>query len=178
MSRPIEKVLLAGTLAAFGGLTYYGWGLATEAPAVTEAAPRCENRSLAAGDELSNGLITISIYNAGDRAGLAGSVRRELAGRGFQIETVGNSTSAVAPENVAILVGDKDDPRAQLIAAQFDGPVEFAPSDIDEPPGVIPVLTGPEFVGHRADAPSSVELKGNITVCVPPVPVEDTDPAE
>lgn len=178
MSRPIEKVFLAGTLIAFGGLAYYGWGLATEAPDVAEAAPRCENRTIAAGDELSNGLITISIYNAGDRAGLASSVRREMASRGFQIENVGNSTSEVVPENVAILAGDKDDPRVQLIAAQFDGPVDFASSDIDEPRGVIAVLTGADFVGHKADAPSSIEVKADITVCVPPVPVEDTDPAE
>lgn len=173
MSRPIEKLFLLGVTAAFVGVTAYGVSLATEPAATAKPVATCERQQLAEGEELTSNLVTVAVYNASDRAGLAATVRTSMINRGFMVDTVGNSPSKVVPTNIAILVNDKDDPRAKLIAEQFKGDIEYAPSDIDTKPGVIPILIGQDIAGGVDKAPTSLKLEKSITVCVPGLPPVD-----
>lgn len=169
MSRPIEKIFLAGVFAVFVGATAYGVDLVREMPESSAASSTCESMTLQPGERLMPGHVTISVYNAGNVAGLAGSVQKTMARRGFQVDKVGNSASKVRPDRIAILVDEKSDPRARLLASQFAGKVEFAPSDLDVEPHVIPVILGSDFAGPAKKARKAIKLKNETTICVPPI---------
>jgi hypothetical protein len=113
-------------------------------------------------------MVTVNVYNASQRAGLANRVSINLQRRGFQAGTVANSTSEIKPDSVAILTDDREDPRVKLVAEQFDEP-EFHEPDIDVTEGVT-VIVGDAYE-DLVDAPREIESDRSITVCVPTVEV-------
>ena len=148
---------------------FVGFKLLTASADTFDAAPTCENRTVAEGEKLTSNLVTVNVYNASQRAGLANRVGINLQRRGFQAGTVANSTSEVKPDNVAILTDDRDDPRVKLVAQQFED-VEFSEPDIKIADGVT-VIVGDDYQ-DLVDAPRDVESDRAITVCVPTVDVE------
>ncbi len=148
---------------------FVGFKLLTAGADTFDAAPTCEDRTIAEGDKLTSNLVTVNVYNASQRAGLANRVGINLQRRGFLAGTVANSTSEVKPQGVAILTDDQDDPRVKLVAQQFDG-VEFTEPDIDVQDGVT-VIVGDDYKDLVKDAPRDIDSDRPITVCVPTVDV-------
>jgi LytR cell envelope-related transcriptional attenuator len=91
-----------------------------------------------------------------------------LQRRGFLSGVVGNSTSEVKPDAVAILTDDREDPRIKLVAEQFEG-VEYREPDIDVSDGVT-VIVGDDYK-DLVKAPRNIQSDRAITVCVPTVDV-------
>ena len=147
---------------------FVGFKLLTASADTFDPASTCENRSVAEGEKLTSNLVTVNVYNASQRAGLANRVTINLQRRGFLEGTVANSTSEVKPGGVAILTDDREDPRVKLVAEQF-GDVEFAEPDINAPEGVT-VIVGDEYK-ELVEAPRDIESDRVITVCVPAVDV-------
>ena len=148
---------------------FVGFKLLTATADTFDAAPTCEDRSVAEGEKLTSNLVTVNVYNASQRAGLANRVGINLQRRGFLAGTVANSTSEVKPEAVAILTDDRDDPRVKLVAQQFDN-VEFSEPDIKIADGVT-VIVGDAYQ-DLVDAPREIKSDRAVTVCIPTV---DTD---
>jgi len=148
---------------------FVGFKLLTASADTFDEASTCENRTVAEGEKLTSNLVTVNLYNASQRAGLANRVGINLQRRGFLAGTVANSTSEVKPAGVAILTDDRDDPRVKLVAEQF-GDVEFAEPDINAPEGVS-VIVGDDYKELVDDAPQEIESDRAITVCVPTVEV-------
>lgn len=148
---------------------FVGFKLLTASADTFEAAPTCENRTVAEGDKLTSNLVTVNVYNASQRAGLANRVGINLQRRGFLAGTVANSTSEVKPRGIAILTDDQDDPRVKLVAQQFDD-VEFTQPDIDVQDGVT-VIVGDDYKDLVKDASRDIVSDRPITVCVPTVDV-------
>ena len=146
-----------------------GFKLLTASADTFDEAPTCEDRTVAEGDKLTSNLVTVNVYNASQRAGLANRVGINLQRRGFLAGTVANSTSEVKPGGVAILTDDQNDPRVKLVAQQFND-VEFAEPDIDVQDGVT-VIVGDDYKDLVKDAPNDIESDRAITVCVPTVDV-------
>jgi hypothetical protein len=165
-TRPGPTILVAVVVFVAGLLV--GLKLLTASADTFEEAPTCENRTIAAGDKLTSNLVTVNVFNASQRAGLANRVSINLQRRGFLGGTVGNSTSEVKPDGVAVLTDDRDDPRVKLVAAQFED-VEYAEPDIRAADGVTVVIGD----GYKdlVDAEREVESDREITVCVPVVDV-------
>lgn len=153
-----------------GGL-FVGFKLLTASADTFDAAPTCENRTVAEGEKLTSNLVTVNVYNASQRAGLANRVGINLQRRGFLAGTAANSTSEVKPEGVAILTDDRDDPRVKLVAKQFDD-VEFSEPDIKIADGVT-VIVGDAY-NDLVDASREIESDRAITVCVATVDVESS----
>jgi hypothetical protein len=160
-------IFVSSVLFAVGLIV--GFKLLTASADTFDDAPTCEDRTVAEGEKLTSNLVTVNVYNASQRAGLANRVGINLQRRGFLAGTVANSTSEVKPGGVAILTDDRDDPRVKLVAEQFSD-VEFAEPDINAPEGVI-VIVGDDYKELVEDAPREVESDRVITACVPTVEV-------
>ncbi len=155
-------------LLTFVVAVFVGWRLLTAGADTFVEAPTCENRTVAEGENLTSNLVTVNVYNASQRSGLANRVSINLQRRGFLAGTVANSTSEIQPDAVAILTDDREDPRVLLVAQQFDEP-DFHEPDIDVSGGVT-VIVGDDYK-DLVDAPREVESDRPITVCVPVVDV-------
>lgn len=158
----ITLTVLVALLAA-GGLI--GWR-AFRAPVADDDAhgPRrgCD-AGLAKGDLVRSRDVTVSVYNAGTRSGLASQTLQELAARGFIEGDVGNAPAdADNVRVVRVLTTKKSDPAAQLVARQFGKrtPVSVAP---DLGAGV-EVVVGDRFVG-LVKAPRSIKAKASGSGC-------------
>jgi hypothetical protein len=156
------------SVVLFAAGLFVGFKLLTASADTFDEAPTCEDRTVAEGEKLTSNLVTVNVYNASQRAGLANRVGINLQRRGFLAGTVANSTSEVKPGSVAILTDDRDDPRVELVAQQF-GDVEFAEPDINAPDGVT-VIVGDDYK-DLVEAPRDIESDRTITACVPTVEV-------
>lgn len=169
MTRNHQGTTIFVSIVLFVVGLFVGFKLLTATADTFDAAPTCENRTVAEGEKLTSNLVTVNVYNASQRAGLANRVSINLQRRGFQAGTVANSTSEVKPDAVAILTDDRDDPRVKLVAQQFDD-VEFSEPDIKIADGVT-VIVGDAYQ-DLVEAPRDIESDREITVCVPIVDVD------
>jgi LytR cell envelope-related transcriptional attenuator len=168
MTQTHRGVTIFVSVVLFGAGLFVGFRLLTAGADTFDEAPTCEDRTVAEGEKLTSNLVTVNVYNASQRSGLANRVGINLQRRGFLAGTVANSTSEVKPGAVAILTDDRDDPRVKLVAEQF-GDVEFAEPDINAPDGVT-VIVGDDYK-ELVDAPRDIESDRSISVCVPTVDV-------
>jgi hypothetical protein len=156
-------VLLAMLVAA----AYVGWRSLT-APLPTDgstdaATPTCTSQ-LERGDVVQSGEVTVSVYNAGTRSGLAGETRDALVDRGFIAGDVGNAPGDLADvEGALVLAPSANDPAARLVARQLGRDVEVRPSDDQLGPGV-EVVVGDSFDG-LVKAPVQLRAKASGSGC-------------
>lgn len=110
------------------------------------AAAACPG-ALEKGDVVRARDVTVSVYNAGSRSGLADQTLSELAGRGFKRGDVGNAPSEFEGVRfVRVLAPAKRDPVARLVALQFGRNTLVQPVGDDLGPGV-EVIVGDDFLG-------------------------------
>ncbi len=110
--------------------------------------------------------VQVSVFNAGDRAGLAGATEDQLAGRGFKRGDIGNAPSGTQVRFVQVWTTTKGDPAATLVARQF-GPHTVVRT-VKKPlgPGVV-VVVGSDYRGMQKHASRSLVVRRDTTVCVP-----------
>jgi hypothetical protein len=150
-----RQALSAVTLAALVGLlvvgAFVGWRTLTapvpEGADTTQAAgPGCDD-GVARGDVIRPPDVTVSVYNAGTRAGLAGQTMSQLEARGFIPADVGNAPEDLQDVDfVRVLAPSKEDPAARLVALQFGQNTLVEPVEENLGPGV-EVVVGDRFVG-------------------------------
>ena len=141
-----------------GGLL--GWrAMSSPLPGLgDDAEPKalgCE-RGLSKGEIVHADDVTVSVYNAGSRSGLAGQTLQQLLSRGFLAGDVGNAPGKLgAIRLVRVLAPRRDDPAARLVAWQFGRrtPVQVSRGDLG--PG-IEVVVGDRFIG-LVDAPRQLK---------------------
>ncbi len=119
---------------------------------------------VARGDVVRTRDVTVSVFNAGNRAGLADQTRSQLEARGFIAGEIGNAPEEFAVQLVRVLAPRKDDPGAQLVAAQFGPNTLIQVTDADLGPGV-DVVIGEEFEGLAKDAPRRVRAGTDAPIC-------------
>ncbi|MEV7398268.1 LytR C-terminal domain-containing protein [Aeromicrobium sp. NPDC092404] len=168
MTSAFRAVVLAVAAAVFvfGGVT--GFRLLTSSADTAEPAPTCTNKTVKKGEPLDSNLVTVNVFNASNRSGLANRVTINLQTDGFLGGTIGNSESATKPNRVAILTNDPRDPRVRLVARQFKDKVTYREPDITVEDGVI-VIVGDNYSGLRSKAPTRITSDREITACVPTV---------
>jgi hypothetical protein len=143
---------------------FVGWRMLTDTPDAEVADfPTCTEKTIKAGEDLPSSIVSVDVYNGGDREGLAGTVSSALQERGFRPGAIANSQSAITPSNVTILTNDESDPRVQLVLQQFVDPDVRVP---DYPTGsAVSVLVGDDFEALAPDAPTSIKATKDVTVC-------------
>lgn len=158
---------LALTAAVFVVGLFIGFRLLTAKAETAIAAPTCTDKTISNGAKLTSNRVTVNVYNASKRAGLANRVLINLQRVGFLGGTIGNSASEAATSRVTILTSDRNDPRVKLVAAQFKDKVTYADPEPTTESGVTVLVGDNAHVKTKPGAPTSVVTDRDITVCVP-----------
>lgn len=144
----------------------WGWSAMTE-PFPGRAKPRiCVERTIAKGDKVSRGDVTVSVYNAGTRNGLAGLTMELLVDVGFGEGREGNAPKRADVERVQIWTDDPRNPAVKLVAAHL-GDVQVVRRD-EGVPGVM-VVVGDAFEKLSKGRGKLVATR-EAEVCSPPEP--------
>jgi len=163
-----RSATLGGAVLLFAGGLFAGFQLLTSKTATVAAVDTCTPRTVAKGEKLTTNLVTVNVFNASSRSGLANRVEINLQRNGFLGGQIGNSTSAAKPGTVAILTNDRTDPRVELVAAEFVDQVTYAKPDVAVDKGVT-VVVGDGYKGLKKKPPVSVDSARAVTMCVPVV---------
>ncbi len=107
-------VLVLGAVVGWKALTS---GLGTPS-ADPSASPSCETTGKPAGRVRARD-VTVSVYNAGTKAGWASRTLRMLERRGFTAGEAGNAPEGTNVRKVEVWAQDVADPAALLVARQF-----------------------------------------------------------
>ena len=151
-------VLVVGLVAGFQMLT--------AKPPQPPPVATCESRTVAAGQPLTTNVVTVNVFNASKRSGLANRVNINLQRNGFLAGQIGNSKSAAKPAPVTILTNDPKDPRVKLVAAQFRDKVKYAVPDVTVKEGVV-IVIGDGFTKLEGKPKRSIVAATDVTTCVP-----------
>lgn len=166
--------LVAGTLIGFQLLT---------ASAELEPVEQCERQTIAKGEPVTPSIVTVDVFNASRRAGLANRVSINLQRRGFVPGQVGNSETEPTSDGVTIVTNTPKDARVRLVASQF-GKVQFIKPETDPEDDAetrpaddtVVVLVGNATNEDLARRPAeSVKSDREFSICIPTP--EDADSA-
>jgi hypothetical protein len=159
------------TLAALAllmvlGVTW-GWAQVLKPFPGKVDVPICVDTAYHAGDELAVQDVTVSVFNASKREGLAARTMQELEDAGFDAGQTANApkgTALTAPAE--IWVQDAANPAAKLLRKRVGKvPVVEHP---ENPAAGITLVVGDQF-GDLGKGPDSVMLTDDAVVCSPPV---------
>ena len=154
----LVALLVAGAVVGFRAL----FAPIDEEPTTAQSA--CTPQPVAAGQRISSQDVTVSVFNASNRSGLANETLNRLSKRGFQIGDAGNAPAGTRVRTVQVWTTQEDDIAARLVARQFGRDTVVR---VQDDLGVgIDVVVGPKFRGLVA-APKSLRSTGTHEVCVP-----------
>ena len=155
---PVTLLVLLGVLA-------YGawWGYSNVIKPLPAPAPNpCVETTVAKG-QLTANQVTVSVFNGGNRRGLAGDVGRSLRERGFRVQ---RSTNTAEKVGVTVIIGaNAKNPEVLLVSGFFPGATIKADKRKDRS---VDVLVGDRYGGFNKKARTAVAVKSP-TVCLPSV---------
>ena len=110
--------------------------------------------------------VTVSVYNGTDKSGLADDTLAVLERRNFVVGAVGNAPDdAKDVTGVLVRTTVTDDPRAELVASQFQPKAQIEQTPEAGGPG-IDVILGPDFTRLKRKAPTKYVLPTPTRTCV------------
>lgn len=131
----------------------------------TITAPTCTPQQVEAGGRIRATDVTVSVFNASDRSGLANETLSDLGERGFRLGDAGNAPDGIDVRYVQVWTTEKGDTSAKLVARQFGaGTVVRVGDDLG---AGVDVVVGQDFKGLVDGAPRSLRSRGTQEVCVP-----------
>lgn len=145
----------------------WGWQAATKPLPGKVDRPVCVATEVSAGEKVFPEQVTVSVYNAGSRQGLAGRTMGLLTDQGFAEGSSGNVSQATVAR-VAIWAEDPDSPAVLLVASRFGVPARVAIEQREGPGPGINVIVGDRFQDLRKGR-RSVVAEEDTTICSPPV---------
>lgn len=163
--RSLSAVTLLTLLAILVVFGLVGWNqLSAPGPWDGEAAGGDDCiPGLSKGDLVRTTDITVSVYNAGTRSGLASQTQEELVARGFLPGDIGNAPDDLeSVRKVQVLARSADDPAAQLVARQFAKGLK--PSKHEDIGSGVEVVVGDKFSG-LVKAPRRMRAKAAGSGC-------------
>jgi hypothetical protein len=131
-------------------------------PAAAES-PTCDPEAPQARVRLTSREVTVNVYNAGSRAGLAGQTLDTLTSRGFRPGATGNTEARVP--RVQVWVVDGEEPAGRLLARNFGPRVPVKTIDAgDDLADGVDVVVG-NRMGPLARPVRAIKVKGDQQVC-------------
>lgn len=172
MNKLTSRIAMTVAVLLFIGGSVLGSVLLLQ-PANTQVEKeQCDTQTIDKGDDLTPNLVSVNIYNAGEKAGQANRVSINLQREGFLAGEVDNAPEGVESANVTVVAEDTDHPAAKLLSQQFKGKVETS----DVPEGLsskdlssegIALIIGADYKGIKKNAPRELESDRKMSVCVP-----------
>ena len=156
---PVTLLILLGVLC-------YGayWGYTNVLAPVPPAAPTpCVDQSVKGG-QLKSAQVTVSVFNGGDRKGLAGDVGRAMRQRGFKVAKMTNTAEKV--QKTVIVGSDPKAPEVLFVKTFFKNSVVRGDKRADHS---VDVLVGNKYGGFNNKAKTTYAVKAS-TVCLPQQP--------
>ena len=136
-----------------------------------EEPPVCVDRVVEAGGQVGPGDVTVSVYNGGTRAGLAGRTLEQLANRGFGIGDSGNAQERVPRIQVW---AEEPSPAVWLVRTHLGNRAKDVRVVRREGLGAgVTVVVGDGWDGLKPGR-RKVPVKQDVEVCSPPE--EETAP--
>jgi hypothetical protein len=160
-----STVVLLGLCVLLAVLGVWGYNAATEPFPGKSDPPKCVDTPVQAGDKVFPAQVTVSVYNASDRNGLAGLTMDLLVDEGFGRGDTGNAPRDAEVDHATIWTEDPDSPAVALVASKL-GRVE-----IEERAGRgvgVTVLVGDSFE-ELSKGQRRVVAEQDTEICSPPV---------
>jgi len=167
MTQPLRTtltLLVLGAMLVVGGV--WGWHAMTKPLPAKVDSPICVATAVSAGDKVFPQQVTVSVYNAGQREGLAGRTMKLLTDEGFAEGQSGNASGAKV-STVEIWTTEPDSPAVRLVASHL-GPA----AEIERRDGLgvgVSVVVGDKFK-DLAEGKRSVVAEDDADICSPPTP--------
>jgi LytR cell envelope-related transcriptional attenuator len=167
MERAARSGLTLASLALLVVLmALWGWSAMTQPfPGQTEA-PRCLDEIVQPGERVFPGQVTVSVFNASGREGLAGRTLAEFTDAGFGRGHTGNAPPQARVARVAIWSLSPSSPDVRLVASRLGPATQVVRR---EGLGVgVTVVVGDAFT-RLVKGPRSVRVTQEAEICSPPV---------
>ena len=163
MNTHVKTLLTLAVLAVPGDdRRDLGVVVADDAPSRTSDAEDLLPDELQPGDRVSAPKVTVSVFNASDRVGLAESTMSAFEDQGFGAGDVGNAPKDAVVHYAQIWTEDRHDPAVRLVASRL-GPHASIVAKKHGGPGVI-VMVGPDFQ-TLVQGKQSTKVTEPVTVC-------------
>lgn len=167
--RLAARLRSALTLAALGlvlvlGVTW-AWTAVTEPFPGRVEAPVCVSTQVAEGDKVFPDQVTVSVLNAGSRAGLAQRTMSDLVDSGLARGSLGNAPRGTEVRNAQIWTDDPDDPAVRLVRSYL-GKRAVVVEQEPTLPGVN-IVVGDKFRVVKQGR-KSVVAQADTEICSPP----------
>ena len=161
----LTLVALAGVLCVMG---FYGVKAALKPfPSdKSSSSPTCSSQEKEVQKFLTRRDVQISVFNAGDRSGLASETLDKVEAAGFVAGNSGNAPGTAQVRRAVVWTTKPDDYSAKLAALAFGPSTQVVVTKTDLGPG-IDVLVGNRFHGLDKKAPSRIKLPKPVQTCVP-----------
>jgi hypothetical protein len=143
----------------------WGWSATTQPFPHTPAQKICYPTHLQPGDRVSAPEVTVSVYNASERVGLAEHTMSAFEDQGFGTGNVGNAPKDASVLYAQIWTEDRHNPAVQLVISRL-GPRAHVITHEPKGPGVT-VLVGPAFA-KLVQGKQSTKVTEATTICSPP----------
>jgi hypothetical protein len=144
----------------------WGWTATTEPLPGKVDSPICVKQRIPAGKRIFPQDVTVSVYNAGTREGLAGRTMALLTGEGFAEGRSGNVATKARVAKVQVWTLQPGSPAVRLVASRLGRKVDIERRDS---PGVgVAVVVGNGF-DHLVKGKRAVLARDETDVCSPPV---------
>ena len=151
-------------LVALGGLL--GWAALTQPFPEKTTPPKCVATSVSPGEKVFPSQVTVSVFNASGRNGLASSTMAALVDAGFAEGDTGNAPSSTRVARVQIWAPSPLSPDVRLVKSRL-GPT--TPVVRKDGPGAgVNVMIGDGFT-RLAKGPPSLKATEEAEICSPPV---------
>lgn len=142
----------------------WGWSAAMKPLPAKVDTPICVEKTVGTGEKVFPQDVTVSVYNASDRDGLAGRTMQLLTDAGFAEGKSGNVSAQVGVVQIWTL--QPDNPAVVLLASYLGDDVEV---ERRQPPGPgVVVVVGDDFK-ELAKGKKAVVVESDAEICSPPI---------
>lgn len=124
----------------------------------------CSEVEVARGEKVYRDQVTVSVFNASTREGLAGDTLERLVARGFGAGETGNAPSGTRVAGAQIWTDEPANPAVRLVASQFgNGAKVVRHSELG---AGVTVVVGNDLGALRKGHPYAT-AQGDTTICSP-----------